>query len=93
MSEEHPSGYVIKLSWRMLVAIVDIANRTHSPVSPSNHRGTLKALDARGLIIWNPDNPTGSKRLTALGKDYLAVAKKEAVATFKAWEAEFEEAA
>ena len=92
MSDEHPTGYVVRLSFRMLIAIVDIENRTETPTSPSKHKGTLKALDARGLIIWNPERPMGRKRLTKLGKAYVEAAAIESRRVLQVWRAELEAA-
>ena len=94
MSEaEHPTGYVVRLSFRMLVAIVDIGNKSRAVGSPANHKGTLKALDARGLIIWNVENPHGAKRLTAIGRAYIEAAKMEQRRTLRVWREEESEAA
>ena len=93
MIGEHPTGYVVRLSFRMLVAIVDISNKSRAVGSPANHRGTLKALEGRGLVVWNVDNPHGAKRLTALGRAYIEASKIEQRRTLRVWRDELEEAA
>lgn len=92
LEQEHPTGYVIRLSFRMLVAIVDISNKSRALGSPANHRGTLKALEVRGLVIYNPENPYGSKRLTALGRAYVEASKIEQRRTLRVWREELEAA-
>lgn len=76
------SYYVVRLSWNMVCAIVDIHWRYAGAESARFKWPTLRALERRGLVHELPVAPPPGRtrvhaRLTKLGRAYVAAMAEE----------------